>query len=390
MTMQNLNGEAKDPIASGRLEHTEGATLRIDPGAGSGPVCPGETPPGDVLTLEGLEPDGEEGVRFEVTRKDWLAIARIVAVSSCVDAEVVARMFGAKSGNEFDSEVSEDLDIPLIRILEWLDRITAKRVYLSASAVRVRDEHDHLDPGTSFVDVQAGWDDPEIELRTLYRFRHFLVSSGGFRIARVVEGPVSSSETPEDSRARSGQTLRNPGLDFGDDDDDFNFDDDEKDSCSCSGDVGSKAVGEDQAPRSDRSTAGRGCHYCGIGGCHACTHEEMYALDLVAAFCSFAAKKAGDLGLAMGLVRALCDELVLGETEEGWVEWRGDADQKIATIATRAIRDDTYLLSSLSAYLAEPDDPRISVYREAERGALEQVRASYPNELRPADVTVFG
>jgi hypothetical protein len=165
---------------------------------------------------------------------------------------------------------------------------------------------------------------------------------------------------------------------------------DEDDPCSCSGGVGSKTVGEDQAPRSDRSTADRGCSYCGIGGCHACTHEEMYALDLVAAFCSFAAKEAGDLGLAMGLVRALCDELVLEETEEGWVEWRGDADQKIATIATRAIRDDTYLLSSLSAYLAEPDDPRISVYREAERGALEQVRAGYPDELRPADVTVFG
>ena len=142
--MQNLNGEAKNPIASERLEHTDGATLRIDPGAGSGPVCPGETPPGDVLTLEGLEPHDDEGVRFEVTRNDWLAIARIVAVSSCVDAEVVARMFGAKSGNEFDSEVSEDLDIPLIRILEWLDRITAKRVYLSARAVRVRLGSGHL------------------------------------------------------------------------------------------------------------------------------------------------------------------------------------------------------------------------------------------------------
>ena len=92
----------------------------------------------------------------------------------------------------------------------------------------------------------------------------------------------------------------------------------------------------------------------------------------------------------MDLVRTLCDELVLEETEEGWFEWRGDTDLGIATIATRAIRDDTYLLSTLSAYLVEPDDPRISVYREAERGALEQVRASYPDDLRPADVTVFG
>ena len=116
----------------------------------------------------------------------------------------------------------------------------------------------------------------------------------------------------------------------------------------------------------------------------------MYALDLVAAFCSFAAKEAGDLDLAMDLVRTLCDELVLEETEEGWFEWRGDTDLGIATIATCAIRNDTYLLSTLSAYLAEPDDPRISVYREAERGALEQVRAGYPDELRPADVTVFG
>ncbi len=115
----------------------------------------------------------------------------------------------------------------------------------------------------------------------------------------------------------------------------------------------------------------------------------MYALDLVGAFCSFAAKEAGDLGFAMGLVRSLCDELVLARTEGGWVEWRGDTDCKIATIATCAIRDDTYLLSSLSVYLAEPDDPRISVYRESERGALERVRARYPDELRPADVTVF-
>jgi hypothetical protein len=309
-----------------------------------------------------------------------------------VDARVVSRMFDPQVGEEFGSEVTEDLDIGLLLILEWLDRIRAERIYLSASAVRIRDEHNHLDPGTNFLDLQAGWDDPGIEFDRLYRFRHFLVCSKGFRILRILQPvpkPVSSSETPEDSRARSGQILRNPGLDFGDDDD-FNFDDDEEDSCSCSGDVGSKAVGEDQAPRSNRSTPGRGCPYCGIGRCHACTHREMYALDLVDAFCSFAAKESGDLGLAMDLVRTLCDELVLDETEEGWVEWRGDADQKIATIATRAIRDDTYLLSSLSAYLAEPDDLRISVYREAERGALEQVRASYPDELRPADVTVFG
>jgi hypothetical protein len=295
-------------------------------------------------------------------------------------------MFDPQVGEEFGSEVTEGLDIALFLILEWLDRFRADRIYLSASAVRIRDEHNHLDPGTNFLDLQTGWDDPGIEFDRLYRFRHFLVFSEGFRILRILQPapkPVSSSEAPEDSRARADQTLQSPRLDFEDDDD-------EEDSCSCSGDVGSKAVGEDQAPRSNRSTAGRGCHYCGIGGCHACTHEEMYALDLVAAFCSFAAKKAGDLGLAMGLVRALCDELVLGETEEGWVEWRGDADQKIATIATRAIRDDTYLLSSLSAYLAEPDDLRISVYREAERGALEQVRAGYPDELRPADVTVFG
>ena len=44
----------------------------------------------------------------------------------------------------------------------------------------------------------------------------------------------------------------------------------------------------------------------------------------------------------------------------------------------------------LSACLAEPDDLRTSVYREAERRALERVRAGYPDELRPADVTVFG
>ncbi len=396
MTMQNLNGEAKNPIASERLGHTDGATLRIDPGAGSSPVCPGETLPGDVLTLEGLEPHDDEGVRFEVTRKDWLAIARIVAVDNRVDARVVSRMFDPQVGEEFGSEVTEDLDIALFFILEWLDRIRAERIYVSASAVRIRDEHNHLDPGTSFLDLQAGWDDPGIEFDRLYRFRHFLVSSEGFRILRILQPvpkPASSSETPErpeDSRAPSDRPFQGPGLDFGDDDDDFNFDDDEEDSCSCSGDIGVKAVGEDQAPRSNRSTPGHGCPYCGIGRCHACTHREMYALDLVAAFCSFAAKEAGDLDLAMDLVRTLCDELVLEETEEGWFEWRGDTDLGIATIATCAIRNDTYLLSTLSSYLAEPDDPRISVYREAERGALEQVRAGYPDELRPADVTVFG
>jgi hypothetical protein len=391
--MQNLNGEAKNPIVSERLEHTDGATLRIDPGAGSSPVCPGETPPDDVLTLEGLKPHGDEGVRFEVTRKDWLAIARIIAVDNRLDARVVSRMFDPQVGEEFGSEVTEGLEIALFLILEWLDRFRADRIYVSASAVRIRDEHNHLDPGTNFLDLQAGLDDQGIEFDRLYRFRHFLVSSKGFRILRILQPfpkPVSSSETPEDSRARSDQTLQSPGLDFEDDDADFNFDDDEQDSCSCSGGIGVKAVGEDQAPRSNRSTPGRGCLYCGIEGCHACTHREMYAFDLVDAFCSFAAKEAGDLDRAMGLVRSLCDELVLEETEEGWFEWRGDTDPEIATIATCAIRNDTFLLSSLSARLAEPDDPRISVYHEAERGAREQVRASYPNELRPADVTVFG
>jgi hypothetical protein len=394
--MQNLNGEAKNPIASERLGHTDGATLRIDPGAGSSPVCPGETLPGDVLTLEGLEPRDDEGVRFEVTRKDWLAIARIIAVDNRVDARVVSRMFDPQVGEEFGSEVTEGLDIALFLILEWLDRFRADRIYLSASAVRIRDEHNHLDPGTNFLDLQAGWDDPGIEFDRLYRFRHFLVFSEGFRIFRILQPvpkPVSSSETleaPEDSRVPSDRPFQGPGLDFGDDDDDFNFADDEEDSCSCSGDIGATAVGEDQAPRSNRSAAGRGCPHCGIGGCHACTHGEMYALDLVDAFCSFAAKQTGDLDRAMGLVRSLCDELVFLEMEEGWAWWRGDLDYRVATIATCAIRNDTYLLSSLSACLAEPDDPRISAYHEAKRGALEQVRASYPDELRPADVTVFG
>ncbi len=126
MTMQNLNGEAKNPIASERLGHTDGATLRIDPGAGSSPVCPAETPLGDVLTLERLEPHADEGVRFEVTRKDWLAIARIIAVDNRVDARVVSRMFDPQVGEEFGSEVTEDLDIALLLILEWLDRIRAE------------------------------------------------------------------------------------------------------------------------------------------------------------------------------------------------------------------------------------------------------------------------
>lgn len=393
MTMQNLNGEAGNPIASERFGHTDGATLRIDPGAGSSPFCPGETPPGDVLTLEGLEPHADEGVRFEVTRMDWLAIARIVAVDNRVDARVVSRMFDPQVGEEFGSEVTEDLDIAFLLILEWLDRIRAERIYLSASAVRIRDEHIHLDPGTNFLDLQPGSDDPGIEFDRLYSFRHFLVSSGGFRILKLVPKPVASSQTlevAEDSRVSSDEASESPGLDFGDDDDDFDFEDDDEDPGSCPSKKGAKAVGADQAPTSNRRTPAHGCPYCGILGCHACTYEEMYALDLVGAFCSFAAKAEGDLGLAVNLVRTLCDELILEETEEGWVEWHGDTDCKIATVATSAIRDDMYLLSSLSAYLAEPHDPRMSVYREAERRAVERIRAGYPDELRPADVTVFG
>jgi hypothetical protein len=92
----------------------------------------------------------------------------------------------------------------------------------------------------------------------------------------------------------------------------------------------------------------------------------------------------------LGLVRSLRDEITFADMEEGWVVWRGDPDYRIAAVATCAIRHDTYLLSTLSSCLAEPDDPRVSVYREAKRGALEEVRAGYPDELRPADVTVVG
>ena len=55
-------------------------------------------------------------------------------------------MFDPQAGDEFKSEITEDRDIALLLILEWLDRIRADRIYLSASAVRIRDEHDHLDP----------------------------------------------------------------------------------------------------------------------------------------------------------------------------------------------------------------------------------------------------
>jgi hypothetical protein len=348
---------------------------------------------GQTLTLEGLEPGSESARRFEITRKDWLAVARIVAVSNRADAKVVSRMFDPQPGEKIEGGVAEDLDTAVSPILDWLDRIQADRIFVSASAVRIRDEHNHLDPGTHFVDFQNGWDDPEIEFETLYRFQHFLVCSEGFRIGRVVSKPVPPTETPErpeDFGVCSDRNLESRGLDFGNDDHEFSFEDDEEDSCSCPNDIGEKAVVAEQAPTGNRRTRGYGFADCGIVGCGECTYEETHALDLVDAFCSFGAKEAGDLDRALGLVRSLYDEFTFADMEEGWVVWRGDPDYRIAAVATCAIRHDTYLLSALSAYLAEPDDPRVSVYRAAKRGALEEVRASYPDELRPADVTAVG
>ena len=66
--------------------------------------------------------------------------------ASHVDVRVVSRMFDPQVGEEFGSAVTEDLDIAFLLILEWLDRIRAERIYLSASALRIRDEHNHLDP----------------------------------------------------------------------------------------------------------------------------------------------------------------------------------------------------------------------------------------------------
>jgi len=50
------------------------------------------------------------------------------------------------------------MDCALIRILEWLERFRAHRIYLSASVVRIRDEHNHIDSNTTFLDLQEGND----------------------------------------------------------------------------------------------------------------------------------------------------------------------------------------------------------------------------------------
>ena len=110
------------------MAHTNGAALRIDPDAGSSPVCPSQTPADDVLALEGLESESEEGIRFEITRKDWLVVARIVAAGDRVDARVLSRMFDPQLSDEFESEVTEDLDVALLVVLEWLDRTRADRI----------------------------------------------------------------------------------------------------------------------------------------------------------------------------------------------------------------------------------------------------------------------
>jgi hypothetical protein len=138
-------------------------------------------------------------------------------------------------------------------------------------------------------------------------------------------------------------------------------------------------------PRPENS----GCKYCGVVGCSACTYHEMYALDLLAGFCGFAAKQTETVEEAIRLVRALCDELVLAESPDGWIEWIGAINPEIATIATHAIRSDGYLAANLGSCFAEPSDLLIAVYQDAEHRAIEELRASYPVELRPADVRVY-
>lgn len=139
-----------------------------------------------TLALVAIEPDQDVQDQFDISRKDWLSIARIISAGDYVDATVIARMMDPQPGTEFPRDVCEDMDIALIRTLEWLDRYRADRIYLSASAVRIRDEHNYMDSNTAFLDLQESSGDPGLDSEVLYRWRNFSTFSGGFMIVRVL------------------------------------------------------------------------------------------------------------------------------------------------------------------------------------------------------------
>jgi hypothetical protein len=170
---------------------------------------------------------------------------------------------------------------------------------------------------------------------------------------------------------------------FEDDDDDFCFDEDgDAEGSSCLSAASGCAEPPKEAFVEKSSPQESGCCYCGIVGCGSCTHHEIYALDLLSGFCRFALKQTGDVDQSIHLIQSLCDELVLVEHPDGWAEWIGDVDTKVATIATRAIRHEDFLRAILAWSLAKPGDPRRELYLDSERRALEEVRAKYPDDLR--------
>jgi hypothetical protein len=134
------------------------------------------------------------------------------------------------------------MDIALIRILEWLDRLRADLIYLSASVVRIRDEHNYMDSNTSFLDLQEWSNDSDLDSEVLYRFRNWAMCSGGFKIVRISSSDASSIDAPVSKGESNGTEnaacdIRN--QDREDPDDDFNFDDDDfepegdSDTCTC-------------------------------------------------------------------------------------------------------------------------------------------------------------
>jgi len=345
-----------------------------------------------TLTLVAIEPGRDTQAQFEISRRDWLAIARIAAASDYLDARVIGRMMDPQPGYEFSSDICEDMDIPLLRTLEWLERFRADRIYLSASVVRIRDEHDHIDPTTTFLDLQDGRDDSELDWELLHRFRNFTAFGGGFKILQVF--PIDGSATDPTASTGASGASQNPARRLPipipiDDDEPFEEDDDSDFPWEPSIGTTGEAELPTESLTGEPTPENSGCEYCGVVGCSACTYNEMYALDLLAGLCGFAAKQAETLEEAIRMVRALCDELVLAEAPDGWIEWIGAIDPEIATIATHAIRSDSYLAASLSSCFAEPSDFLLADYQNAQHRALEELRAGYPVELRPADVRVY-
>ena len=153
-----------------------------------------------ALVLEGLEPASESGRRFEISWKHWLAVAQIVAASDRVDPRTVGRMFDLQPGDQFGTQAAEEIDIPLLLLLEWTERFSTSSIHISPSGLVVEDRHEHLDQTTSVFDFKWGSDDAGIDFGTLYHFRHFVLDCGGFK----VDGPKPASESICESKTAPG------------------------------------------------------------------------------------------------------------------------------------------------------------------------------------------